>query len=132
MRGRPGTCESMNITLWTFQSVLAFVFLYSGANKSIFSEQRLVASGQTGVEGLPLPLIRFIGISEVLGSLGLLLPWYLSTVPVLTAIAAACLGSIMVPAAMIHFRRGELRNVAINTVLLCACAFVAWGRGFSV
>lgn len=55
----------MNTTLWILQSLVAFAFLYSGINKSILSEQRLVASGQTGVEGLPLPLIRFIGISEI-------------------------------------------------------------------
>ena len=66
----------MNTTLWILQGLVAFVFMYSGINKTIFSEQKLVASGQTGVEGLPLPLIRFIGISEMLGAAGIIIPWY--------------------------------------------------------
>ena len=57
----------LNAALWICQTLLAIVFGYSGATKSVKTEKELVAMGQTGVEGLPAPLIRFIGISEILG-----------------------------------------------------------------
>ena len=118
----------MNILLWVLQALLAFIFMYSGINKSIFSEQKLVASGQTGVEGLPIPLIRFIGITEILGSIGLVLPYLLGFLPVLTPIAALCFALIMAFAGVIHFKRQEYKNVILNTVLFVVCLFIAYNR----
>jgi hypothetical protein len=54
--------------------------MFSSINKSIYSEKTLVAKGQTGVENLPLTLIRFIGISEILGAIGLILPMLLKCI----------------------------------------------------
>jgi uncharacterized membrane protein YphA (DoxX/SURF4 family) len=79
---------TMNILLWVLQAFVAFAFLYSGICKSVFSEQKLVAMGQTGVEGLSLAFIRFIGITEILGAAGLILPLALGVFPALTVIAA--------------------------------------------
>jgi uncharacterized membrane protein YphA (DoxX/SURF4 family) len=118
----------MNAALWTCQLVLALVFLYSGATKSTRSVPRLVAGGQTGVEGLPAGLVRFIGVSELLGVAGLLLPWALQIVPVLTPVAAGALGVIMVLAARVHVRRREYTTAAANVVLLTLCMAVAVGR----
>lgn len=118
----------MNTTLWILQSIIAFAFMFSGINKSIFSEQKLVASGQTGVEGLPLPLIRFIGISEILGAVGIILPLLLNILPILTTVSAICLATIMIPAARIHFKRHEYKNVFINTIIFSTCLFIAYGR----
>lgn len=118
----------MNITLWALQSLLALTFLYSGVCKFIYSERKLVASGQTGVEGLPLPLIRFIGGSEILGSIGIILPFILHIFPILTSVSAACFALIMIPAAFIHFRRQEYKNVMTNCVLFFMSLFVAYGR----
>jgi hypothetical protein len=53
--------------------------MFLGINKSIYSEKTLVAKRQTGVEHLPLALIRFIGISEIPGAIGLVLPMLLDT-----------------------------------------------------
>ena len=118
----------MNATLWVTQFFLAAVFFYSGLMKSTKSERKLVAMGQTGVEGLPLPFIRFIGITELIGVVGLLLPTSLNYWPVLTPIAALCLGLIMPPAAFIHYRRGELKAVGFNAFVLLLCLLVAYGR----
>ena len=118
----------MNTTLWILQSVIAFVFMYSGINKSIFSEKKLVASGQTGVEGLPLVLIRFIGISEIFGAVGIILPLLLHTIPILTAVSAICFAVIMIPAARIHYKRHEFKNVFINFIIFIVCIFIAYGR----
>lgn len=96
--------------------------------KSTRSEGDLVAMGQTGVDRLPLPLIRFIGISELVGVVGLLLPGLLQYGFILTPVAAVCLGLIMLPAGVIHFRRNEFRAVAFNVFILLLCLLTAFGR----
>lgn len=118
----------MNVVLWVIQGFLALAFFYSGLMKSTRSEQKLVAMGMTGVEHLPLPLIRFIGISELAGTVGLILPLLLNQLPVLTSLSALCLGLIMIPAAIIHYRRGELQTVGLNSVFFVLCGVVAYCR----
>ncbi len=120
----------MNTILWGAQWITAFIFMYSGINKSIFSEQKLVAKGQTGVEGLPLPLIRFIGISEIFGAVGLIVPWWINILPILTPIAAICFAVMMILAARIHYKRKEYKNVLTNTVIFLLCLFITYGRLF--
>jgi len=120
----------MNTILWVLQLSVAIVFLYSGTQKSIYSEQKLVASGQTGVEGLPIGVIRFIGISEILGTIAIILPLLLHILPVLTTIAAICLAVIMIPAAVIHYKRREFKNVLTNCILFLICVFIAYGRTY--
>ena len=120
----------MNTVLWILQSLVAVAFLYSGIQKSIYSEQKLVAAGQTGVEGLPTALIRFIGISEILGTIGIIFPLLLNILPVLTTISAICFAVIMIPAAIIHYKRREFKNVFTNCVLFFMCVFIAYGRTY--
>jgi uncharacterized protein with PQ loop repeat len=124
-------CEKfskMNTFIWFLQSILAFIFLFSGINKSIYSEKTLVAKGQTGVEGLPLSLIRLIGISEILGAIGLIAPYLLHIYPVLTNIAAISMGLIMIPAAIIHYKRKEYKNVGLNCLIFIVSFLVAFLR----
>lgn len=118
----------MNVVLWVIQGFLALAFFYSGLMKSTRGEQTLVAMGMTGVEHLPLPLIRFIGISELAGAAGLILPFLFNQLPVLTPLSALCLGLIMVPAAIIHYRRGEPKTVGLNGVFFLLCVVVAYSR----
>ncbi|HWB27007.1 MAG TPA: DoxX family protein [Chitinophagaceae bacterium] len=118
----------MNTILWAAQILLAAVFFYSGVNKGIYSEKQLIARGQTGVVNLPLPFIRFIGISGMLGAVGIIVPQALGVLPVLTTVAAAGLGIIMVPAAFIHYKLHEPKNVLTNVVLFAMAAFVVLGR----
>ena len=118
----------MNTVLWICQVFLAALFLFSGSMKSTQSERWLVAHNQTGVEGLPMPLIKFIGIAEILGAAGVILPWWLGVAPVLTPIAALGFAVIMMLAAPIHYRRKEPQNVLINVLVLLVSLFVAWGR----
>ncbi|GGA85808.1 DoxX family protein [Puia dinghuensis] len=122
----------MNTMLWTSQLLLAAAFLYSGINKTLLSEQQLIARGQTGVAGYSAGAIRFIGVSEILGSIGLILPWWTGIMPLLTPVAAACFAVIMLMAAPIHMRLKEKRNVATNLVLLGLSLFVALERGLQL
>jgi uncharacterized membrane protein YphA (DoxX/SURF4 family) len=121
----------MNIILWILQALLALIFMYSGICKSVFSIRKLVdEKGQTGVEHLSLPFVRIIGISEILGAMGLILPWWLKIFPMLTPITAILLALIMIPAAKIHYKRKEPKNVFTNTILFFICIFLAYARFF--
>ena len=105
------------------------LFGYSGFCKSIYSETVLVEKkGQTGVAGLPAGFIRFIGISEILGAVGIILPWMLGIAPVLTPLTAVCFAVIMVFAARIHYRLHEPKNVITNLVALVISLFIAYFR----
>jgi len=119
----------MNTILWSCQALLALLFGYSGFCKSIYSETVLVEKkGQTGVAGLPAGFIRFIGISEILGAVGIILPWMLGIAPVLTPLTAVCFAVIMVFAARIHYRLHEPKNVITNLVALVISLFIAYFR----
>lgn len=118
----------MNSILWICQAFLAIAFLYSGINKSTLSEQQLIARGQTGVVGRSAATIKFIGICEILGSIGLILPGWTGILPVLTPMAAIGFAVIMILAAPVHHRLNEPRNVAVNIMLLAISLFVAVGR----
>lgn len=118
----------MNTTLWILQGLMAFVFMFSGINKAYFDEATLVRKGQTGVEGLSKGLIKFIGWSEILGALGLILPLSLNVFPILTPIAAIIMGAIMIPAAVIHNKRKEYKNVILNVVIFLICMGIAYFR----
>jgi uncharacterized membrane protein YphA (DoxX/SURF4 family) len=79
----------MNIALWVAQVVLAVVFFGSGVLKSTQSKQRMLETGQTGVRDYSLRFIRFIAACELLGSLGVVVPWALRILPALPPLAAA-------------------------------------------
>lgn len=121
----------MNTILWIGQAVLAFIFLVSGFFKSTKSERWLVAHKQTGVEGLRPHVIKFIGICELLGAAGLILPWWLNIWPALTPVTAFCFAVVMGLAAPIHAKRNEPQNVVTNIVIMIVCLLVAFGRSLS-
>ena len=117
----------MNTILITVQCLLAITLLYSGICKSIKSEQWLVTHGQTGVAGLPLWFTKFIGIAEIAGAAGIILPTWLKIMPVLTPITAILFFVLMLFAMRIHIRLKEPQSVLINITLFILSAFVAWG-----
>ncbi|MGH3757081.1 DoxX family protein [Actinophytocola sp.] len=118
----------MNIALWVGQILLAFVCVVSGSLKSTQSRQRMIETGQTSAKIVPLPYMRTAGVSELLAVLGLTLPWATGVAPVLTPVAAAGFGLIMILAATVHTRLREPRVVATNMTLLAVCVFVSVGR----
>jgi putative oxidoreductase len=77
---------------------------------------------------MPPALVRFIGVSEFLGALGLVLPAATRIKPSLTPLAAAGLALIMLLAAIFHVLRGELQALPINFLFGALAVFVAWGR----
>jgi hypothetical protein len=79
------------VTLWSLQAVLALVFVMTGSLKLLLPADVLEA--QTP---LPILLVRFIGLCEVAGALGMILPGLLRVRPSLTPLAAACLFVLMI------------------------------------
>lgn len=118
----------MDTFLWICQGLLAFVFMFSGIHKAYYPEEKLVKSGQTGVEGLHWLLIKSIGFAEIAGALGVIVPWLTQLAPVLTPVSAVGFCLIMLLAAPIHYRRNEPGNVLINIIILVISAIVAFQR----
>jgi hypothetical protein len=110
--------------LWILQALLALVFLVAGGMKLVTPLDVLYAQ-------MPLPLpgvfIRFIGLCEVLGALGLLLPGLTRIRPELTSLAARGLALIMLGAAMFTPPE-DLSLAGLPVVLGLLAAFVAYGR----
>jgi hypothetical protein len=118
----------VDTALWIGQGILAIIFVGSGIAKSIMSKKRLIDSGQTGVVFFPTPAIRAIAALELLGAVGVILPWLTDIARVLTPLAAVGLACVMVGAAISHAKLREPRNVTANAVILAVCLFVAMGR----
>jgi uncharacterized membrane protein YphA (DoxX/SURF4 family) len=119
----------VNVALWIIAGVLAFAFAASGTMKLVQSKDKLVASPTGGWAADWTPAaIKLIGVAEILGAIGLILPAALHVAPILVPLAAVGLILVMIGAAVVHSRRHEWPNVAINVVLLLLTAFVAWGR----
>ena len=118
----------MNLALWIIAIVLAVGFAASGLMKIARTKEQLVASGFGWAQGFSPSTIRLIGILEVLGAIGLILPAALHIAPILVPLAAIGLALTMVGAAVVHARRKETPMIAINAVLLTLAVIVAWGR----
>ncbi len=116
----------MGIALWAAAIVLALVFLATGIMKTFRYEQE----GQKleSIKGLPRGMVAFIGICEILGALGLILPAATGILPWLTPLAAAGLALVMVLATGFHLARHESSGIGLTLVLLLLAAFVAYGR----
>ena len=117
----------MNIALWIVQGLLAAMFLMAGIMKTFQTskarEQMPWAKDRS--DGF----IRFIGISEVLGALGLILPMVTGIFPWLTPIAAVGLSLIQLLAIFTeHLPKKEYNVIPVNVVLLGLAIFVVFGR----
>jgi uncharacterized membrane protein YphA (DoxX/SURF4 family) len=118
----------MNLALWIVAIVLAVVFTGSGLMKELVPKDKLVTAGQGWAQDYSQSSIRLIGLAEILGAIGLVLPAVVHIAPILVPLAAVGLVLVMVGAAVVHARRNEPMNVGVNLVLIALAIFVAWGR----
>lgn len=118
----------MNITLWIVQGILAAMFAMAGVKKSTQPIDKLMKSGLNWTERFPVSTIRIIGLSELLGAIGLILPLALDFLPILTPVAAVGLAIIMILAAIHHLKHKESKAIVFNAVLFLLAFFVAYGR----
>jgi uncharacterized membrane protein YphA (DoxX/SURF4 family) len=118
----------MNIVLWVMQAVLAAVFLSAGLPKITKPKEELVAPMGQWVNSFPGPGIKLLGLVEVLGAVGLVVPPLVGIAPVLAPVAAVGIVLIMIGAIVAHARESAGSKITMNVVLSVLAVVVAWGR----
>ena len=118
----------MNILLWITQIVLALLFLFAGGTKLVLSSETLASMGSPNQVVLPVWFIRFIGVAEVLGALGLVLPGVLRRQQHLTPLAALGLMIIMIGAVVVTTIGDGPRMAILPLIVGLLCGLVAYAR----
>ena len=118
----------MTYVLWIIQVLLALLFLFAGGIKLVVPLEVLKSMGSPNQILLPGLLLRFIGVCEVLGALGLILPGLLRIRPSLTPLAAAGLVIIMIGATVLTFMADGVAPAVVPLAIGLLTAFVAYGR----
>ena len=119
----------MNIALWVAQGLLAAMYLMVGAMKAFQPAKVRENPQMTWAHGQPDNYIRFVGTTEVLGALGLILPLVTGILPWLTVLAAIGLTIIQVLAIFTkHLPKKEYNVIPVNVILLGLAIFVIIGR----
>jgi uncharacterized membrane protein YphA (DoxX/SURF4 family) len=113
----------MTYALWIVQGLLAALFLFAGGMKLVLPVEEMTEQIQ-----LPGLFLRFIGVAEVLGAIGLVLPGLLRFRPGLTPLAAAGLVIIMIGATVVTLASGMVAPALISLVVGLLAALVAYGR----
>jgi len=114
-----------NTVLWIVQGLLAVMFLLAGVPKLVMSAAQMTAPGPIQ---LPVLFIRFIGVCETLGAIGLIAPGLTGIKPGLTPLAAAGLVIIMIGATVVNIADGPQVFAIVTTILGLLAAFVVHGR----
>ena len=117
---------SLNFWLWAAAALLALLYLMAGGMKATQPIDKLTAQMKWPAQ-YPR-LTRFVGVAEVLGAIGLILPLATGILAWLTPLAALCLVVVQVLAIGFHLSRKEPQILPFNIVLLALAAFVAGGR----
>ena len=115
--------KKMNVLLWVVQGLLALVFLVAGGSKLIMPIEEM-----TKQIAFPGPFLRFLGVAEILGAIGLILPGLLRIRTGLTPLAAVGLAIITVGATVVTLRTGGGALALFPFVVAVLSAFVAYGR----
>lgn len=121
----------MNILLWIVQILLALLFLFGGGVKLVTSAAKWQAQAQTLPEAMRFShgFMMFIGVVEVLGGLGLILPWLTRIRKGLTPLAALGLLIVMIGAVVVSIMGLGVKAATLPLITGLLCAFVAYGRG---
>ena len=113
----------LNVLLWVIQGLLAALFLFAGVMKLVLPLEALA-----GPVALPGLFMRFIGVAEVLGAMGLILPGLLRIRTGLTPLAAAGLTIVMAGATVITVMGGSVAGASVPLIVGLLALCVAYGR----
>ena len=116
----------MNIALWVLQVLTALAF--GGHGLLMISGPRRMAERVPWVSSLPSPVVRLLGLLEILGAIGVVIPAATGVLPSLTVAAAGALVAMMLLAMLFHVTRREWPNIGLNFVLGALAFAVAYGR----
>ena len=115
----------MTKTLWIIQVVLAGLFIFAGGFKLVTPIEEMVKQMAVAIPGW---FLQFVGVCEVLGGIGLVLPGLLRIKPGLTPLAAAGLVIIMIGATVLTLEGGMVATALFPLATGLLAAFVAYGR----
>ena len=116
-----------DIGLWVCQALLALAMAGAGGMKAMTPREKLMGQ-MKWVTRFPVWAPRAIGIAEVAGAVGIVLPWATDILPVLTPIAALCLFVLMAGGVKAHFDDGEASHGVVPAVLGLLAVVIAVGR----
>lgn len=116
--------KGLHYTLWTFQVLLALLFLFAGIMKLVTPAEKMAAQAPQ----FSVDFMRFIGVVEALGGLGMVLPGLLKIKTGLTPLAAAGLVIVMIGAIVVSYQMLGVKGVVVPLVTGIVAAFVAYGR----
>jgi uncharacterized membrane protein YphA (DoxX/SURF4 family) len=114
----------MNVALWIVQALLAALFVFSGVMKFVMPVEEMTKQ----MPSMPGAFLHFIGVCEILGGLGLILPGLFRTRTGLTPLAAACLIIIMIGATVVSAMTGPIVMALLPLIVGLLLVFVACGR----
>ena len=118
-----GASRATTIVLWVIQVLLALLFLFAGVAKLVMPYEQM-----KGPVNLPEWFLRFIGVVEVLGGLGVVLPGLFKVRPMLTPLAAVGLVIIMIGATVLTIAGGQAPGAVVPAVTGILAAVVAYAR----
>ncbi|WP_413373955.1 DoxX family protein [Paenibacillus taichungensis] len=116
----------MNMALWIVQSILGVGFIFSGWMKAFQYEQ--AKKSWPWANEVSRGLVFFIGVMELVGVIGLIVPQATNIAPGLTPLAAIGLAVVVLLGAIFHIARKEYKQIVVNIVFLVLAVFVAVGR----
>ena len=114
----------MHVAYWIIAGLLALFYLYGGGIKVIRTREQLLPM-MAWVDTTPIPAVRAIGVTEVLGAIGLILPPLTGIAPGLGFAAAMGFVLLQIGAIRVHLRRAD-RQIALNITLLLVAAVTVW------
>ena len=115
----------MRVAYWIVAALLALFYLYSGGIKVVRSKDQLRPM-MGWIDSVPLRLVRTIGVLEMLGAVGLVLPPLTGIAPGLALAAAIGLVLIQVGGISLHLSRGEVKVIGLNIALLALAGVTIW------
>lgn len=116
----------LNITLWIAQSLIALTLIWAAYAKLLQPIEETAKMLPWAAENPGL--LKFTGLIDLLGALGIILPAALKIQPKLTVFAAYGIIALMILASAFHISRGESSLIGMNIFFLLLAVFVAWGR----
>jgi uncharacterized membrane protein YphA (DoxX/SURF4 family) len=119
--------KALHVALWVAQLVLATSFIWAGLMK-LFQPVEKLSEMWLWTSQVPVALLKFTGIVDLLGGIGLILPSLLRIKPKLTLLTAVAIIVLMACASIFHIARGEASQIGANIIFAIIAAFIAWGR----
>ncbi len=115
----------MTVAYWIVAGLLALFYLYAGGKKVIQTREQLQPM-MGWVDRMPMPAVRTLGVLEVLGAIGLILPPLTGLAPWLAFAAAIGFVVLQIGGATLHLSRGEARLIGLNIALIVVAAVTVW------